>query len=489
VDLLGPLIEDGDYYTSQEGPYWDFKREWPFSYSDDYFSGIARLICAFANTSGGIIIFGVHDEKRTAGHNKTNPNVDKLLKSLGQLLSEPLNLVLKRYDQDLPTHVDVLLVCPIADTALPVRFKRDLCSYKANVIWVRQGHEVISAEPRHAAALYCRSLSQVVDDPPDLGLSGQLPPSPSTIKRFVGRLSTIDRVFQWLKRSDEPRTFLYGKGGSGKTTIAYEIARLLKYEGAKLKVYGDELIDNVIFVSAKQRMLNTGSGKETRFIGLDFSNERELYEAILTLGNWTSTPLPDLNMDSLKKEFKSYLDLTSNFIIIDDIDTLTTKGIEAGFDFIYGSLWRAKRKSRVLYTLRNAPSQSIANSIEVPGLEMGGEYEEFVQVCSAQFQVPPPSPEFRDKTLNVLSERRPLVIESIIALRRNSGNYEMSARLFEQESGDDVRQYVFQREWDVLPADNHARYVLAVLSLYQQPVVFDDLIALTSHLELKFITL
>jgi hypothetical protein len=35
------------------------------------------------------------------------------------------------------------------------------------------------------------------------------------IKRFVGRLKTIDQIFRWLKLSDEPRTFLYGKGGSG----------------------------------------------------------------------------------------------------------------------------------------------------------------------------------------------------------------------------------------------------------------------------------
>src|SRR6185312_5552338 len=57
-------------FVPQEGPVWDFKREWPFSYSDDYFAGIARLICAFANSYGGIIVFGVHDELRTADTTK-----------------------------------------------------------------------------------------------------------------------------------------------------------------------------------------------------------------------------------------------------------------------------------------------------------------------------------------------------------------------------------------------------------------------------------
>jgi hypothetical protein len=65
LHLRPPLLEDTGVYVAEEGILWDFKRQWPVSYSDDYFAGIARLICAFANTIGGIIIFGVHDESRT----------------------------------------------------------------------------------------------------------------------------------------------------------------------------------------------------------------------------------------------------------------------------------------------------------------------------------------------------------------------------------------------------------------------------------------
>jgi hypothetical protein len=314
--------------------------------------------------------------------------------------------------------------------------------------------------------LYCRAtISGDPDGTTDPALSGLLPPSPSTIKRFVGRLPTIDRLFRWLKQSDEPRIFLYGKGGSGKTTIAYEIAKVLKFEGANIRLLGDEALDNVIFVSAKQQVLQTLSGSTSAFVGLDFTDERELYDAILTLGNWTSASLKDLSLDQLKAEMKEFFDLTSNFIVIDDIDTLTTMGVEAGFDFIYGLLWRAKRKSKVLYTLRNAPSHSLANAIEVPGLQVGGEYEEFVAVCADQFRVQPPPDELRDGRLNTVSERRPLVIESIMALRRTSGNYDRSIQLFEEGSGEDVRKYVFQREWDALPANNYGRSVLAIMSV------------------------
>jgi hypothetical protein len=75
------------------------------------------------------------------------------------------------------------------------------------------------------------------------------------------------------------------------------------------------------------------------------------------------------------------------------------------------------RRSKILYTLRNAPSHSLANAVEVRGLE-GKDYEEFVSVCAAQFHVQAPDKGFVQSKLATVSERRPSVIESIIALVR-----------------------------------------------------------------------
>jgi hypothetical protein len=274
---------------------------------------------------------------------------------------------------------------------------------------------------------------------------------------------------------------LYGKGGSGKTTIAYEIAKTLRLSGTPFKINGGDVLDNVIFVSAKEQSLNVMTQKSGSFVGLDFSNERELYEGILTLGNWSSEPLNELPLDELKSELRGFFDLTSNFVVIDDIDTLTTKGLEAGFDFLYGVLWRSKRRSKLLYTLRNAPSQSLANAIEVPGLEEG-DYEEFVEVCRAQFKLAnAPDRGLVLGRLSTISERRPLVVENIIALARTAGSYVRAIELFEESAGEDVRNYVFQREWNALPPTNHGRYVLAVLALHEQPLGFADLVALTRY--------
>jgi Putative DNA-binding domain len=482
-EALSALLEtNGNYiYIPQEGPYWDFKREWPFSYSDGYFGGISRLICAFANSMGGIIVFGVHDESRTPGHNRVTPNLDKLQQALNQLLTDEVSLRLRRYDENTPTAVDVLLVNPLPVSAMPVRFKHALAKYSEDVIWVRQRHEVLAAEPRHVPMLYCRTSAADDASEEDSTLSGSLPPSPSTISTFVGRVSTIDKVFRWIKQSDEPRNFLHGKGGSGKTTVAYQIARTLRFFGASIRIQNLESRDNIIFVSAKQTLIETMSGQQATFLGRDFSNERELYEAILTLGNWTAHSVSDLSITQLKEETKEFFDLTSNFVVIDDIDTLTTQGIEAGFDFLYALLWRSKRKSKILYTLRNAPTQSLANAIEVPGLEAGGEYERFVDVCASQFKVSAPPAEIRDHKLAEISERRPLVVESIIAIRRTTSNYGQALVLFEQGAGEDIRAYVFQREWSALSADNFSRYILTIMSLFGAPLCFSDLTSLSRY--------
>src|SRR5208283_1552788 len=399
--------------------------------------------------------------------------------ALKQLLSGEVSLQLRRYDDGTPNAVDVLLVNAVPVSSMPLRFLRSVDKYPADVIWVRQGHEVLPAEPKHVSMLYCRATASDDTGEEDSALSGLLPPSPSTISTFVGRVATIDKVFQWIKQSEEPRNFLYGKGGSGKTTIAYQIAKTLRFSGGAVRIPHNEQIDNVIFVSAKQRIFETLSGYASRFVGLDFLDERELYEAILTLGNWTSMSLSELDITQLKNEMKEFFDLTSNFIVIDDIDTLTTQGKEAGFYFIYSLLWRSKRKSKVLYTLRNAPTQSLANAIEVPGLNADGEYQKFVEICARQFRVSAPDEATRDKRLAEISERRPLVVESIIAIRRTTGNYEQAIDLFEQGAGENIRDYVFQRELNMLPADNYARFILAIMSVYGDCLTFSDLVSLS----------
>ena len=475
AEFRSAFIDTDGKFPADEGDLWDFKAEWPFSHSNAYWGGISRLICAFSNTSGGVIVFGVDDTKRTGGHNSVSINIDRLLQSFHQLTDERPRYCVRTYSDMGGGEVTALLISPRLPTSRPFRFKKGVEKYPAGIFWVRDGHEVVRATPAHYPMLFCRSQAGS-SEANTADVAGSLPPSPTTLKRFVGRSSVLDHLFAWIILADEPRTFLHGKGGSGKTSIAYEFAKLLKEHGSGIRLYGNMPIESVVFLSAKERELQISTGEVAEIPDPDFASERELYEKILTYGGWTTSSLVEvMDIPALKAEIVEYLDMLSVVLVIDDVDTLTTKGVDAGFDFLYRTLARCNSGSKVLYTLRNAPTQSLLNSIEVPGLEQGGEYEEFVTACASQFSVEPPRDEFRDNDLAQQSERRPLVIESIVALRRTCGSYKRAKDLFDQHAGADVRDYVFSREWDSLPADNLGRLLLIALAQLGRPASFSEI--------------
>lgn len=475
-DFFATFLDQSGLYILEEGITWDFKRQWPFSYSDPYFGGIARLICAFSNTWGGIIIFGVHDERRVGGCNSVLINVDRLKQAFQQLTGATPDIDIRRYSRSSEDEVVALFVRPRPITSKPLRFLSPLKPYPALAIWMRSGHEVIQATPPSYPVLFCRA-GNPLDESDASDVQGSLPPSPTTLKKFVGRLEVMDSLFNWLHSSDEPRTFLYGKGGSGKTSIGYEFAKLIRNSGGELPIYGGRTIDTVVFLSAKEKALITASSQIEDISDPDFADEVSLHRKVLQYGRWMldESEIEKLNPEELRTEIKNFFDVSTCLLVVDDVDTLTTKGIDAGFDFLYKVLSRTSGGSKVLYTLRNAPSHSLLNSIEVPGLATGGDYETFVQACAAQFGVDEPKPDFRDGQLALLSERRPLVIESIVALVRTAGSYKRAAELFQQHAGADVREYVFVREWDALPADGLARHLLIALSEIGRPASFKDL--------------
>lgn len=468
IEFFDALVDDGGRFTAVEGQHWDFKEHWPFSYSDSYFGGIARLICAFSNSSGGVIVFGVHDETRLGGKNKVRVNIDKLLLSFEQLTGSVFEYDFRNYPgKSESDQVDALLIKPRPRHKRPFVFKRMLHSYGAGVIWVRVGNEVVRAQPQNFAELF---LSESAT-----GIEGSIPPSTAQIRKFIGRAEAMVELFDWLQNSDEPRTYLFGKGGSGKTMIAREFARLVKSSGSELQVEREDRIDIVVFLSAKERELISLSAEVSIVEEPDFYDEASLLRSIIThSGGDLDVKIEDEDqLARLRKTIVEYFNSFSYLIVIDDIDTLTTKGIDPGADFLYRTLSRAKKRSKILYTTRNAPSQSILNSIEVPGLD-GDDYSQFVDECVARFRAPVPDKDFVENRLPKLSERRPLVIESIIALARTSGGFQGAERLFTQNVGDNIRDYVFSREWDSL-SNGLERPLLAALADLNRPSTFEDL--------------
>lgn len=462
------VLEDDCTFTDIEGQHWDFKDQWPFSYSDAYFGGIARLICAYSNASGGIIVFGVKDDTREGGRNRVRPNIDKLHLSFEQLTGSRFHCDFRSYiGKNRSGAVDVLLIQPRDRQLRPFSFKRKIGPYEEGVIWVRSGNEVVRAEPQHYGEIFLSDQTE--------GVEGSIPPSTAQIRKFIGRVEAMTELFYWMQNSDEPRTYLYGKGGSGKTTIAREFARLVKASGGALRVEGEDTVDLVIFLSAKERELVSVDAEIVTINEPDFYDESSLLRQIVHYsgGELDCSSTGNDNLVELRKTLTEYFDLFSYLIVVDDIDTLTTKGIDPGADFLYRALSRAKKRSKILYTIRNAPSQSIHNSIEVPGLH-GSDYRKFVDECVARFKTSLPDNDFLENRLPKLSERRPLVIESIIALSRTAGGFAGAERLFTQNIGDNVRDYVFSREWDALP-NGLERPLLAALADLRRATTFEDL--------------
>ena len=465
----------GKMFVSDEDTLWDFKETWPHSYSDKYFGGIARTICAFSNTYGGIIIFGVHDTKRTGGHNRVFVNTDKLKSSINQLTGQNLNFQIRHYSSKLAGDVDVILIPQRPSNTMPIHFLKAIDKYPEKTLWVRLGHEVVQARPRHYPALFCRADNLLINGGEN-EIGGILPPSPSTISTFVGRNEVLYKLFDWLLTSNEPRKFLWGRGGSGKTAIAYEFAKLINDFGRALKVGGKRTIDQVIFLSAKERKLITATAQVEGILDPDFSTSDELIKKIIIYSNWMDEEsISKKSNEEVQEEIKALLDNFTILFIIDDIDTLTTKAEDGGFDFLYGVLYMCASRSKVLYTLRNAPSHSILNSIEVPGLSMDGEYSQFVDACVRQFNVPAPTVNFRDVDLVKISDRRPLLIEAMIALRRSAESYDRAASLFNQHAGSEIRDYVFAREWDALQKQHLSRELIIALAELNRPADYGDL--------------
>ena len=207
--------------------------------------------------------------------------------TLRERLSSSVECVTRRYEISDNLSLDALLVPKRAVGDPPVRFSLPVGGYPEDVTYIRQHHEVLVARSANMPFLYGPRDEQLEDSdpgaPPDLIRA--LPASPATVKEFVGRSAVMDRLWHWLVHDDEPRTFLYGKGGSGKSTIAFEFAKLVAHSTPYFKTTAGEQLDAVLFLSAKKLALDTNTGEIISFVGNDFETAEELFSRSLRYQN------------------------------------------------------------------------------------------------------------------------------------------------------------------------------------------------------------
>ena len=214
-------------FVVQESLHWDYKDSFPRKLDSEFGVGIIRLACAFYNTYGGLIIFGVDDETKNPMGNPHRIDIERFNAFLRNRLSSPIECIHREYTvstDDQKLRIDILLVPKRPGGTAPIRNSKQMGKYRPGCIFHRQGHEVMQANSTTLPLLYMSrdDYGLESDQQTRIPIERSMPPPTATMKEFIGRRDVMDRLWNWLIYDDDPRFYLYGRGGSGKSTIAYD---------------------------------------------------------------------------------------------------------------------------------------------------------------------------------------------------------------------------------------------------------------------------
>ena len=339
---------------------------------------------------------------------------------------------------------------------------------------MRDRHEVLEADVKHLPTLYSdrEELSSSPTTESVAPVHRSFPPSPATVRQFVNRGPLLNSLWDWFVFGDQPRLYLHGPGGSGKSTLAFEFARMLAESRNAIRGKNGDRLDYVIYISGKETELLPVTGKQQTFALRQFASATEQYRQILhhsgVLKPADFESADDHTLDALMDELFANF---SGLIVLDDIDALSRRGQDTGEETLFMKSVLAQKRTRILYTLRFPPTHALGSSLAVPGLEPSTEFIEFLKACCGQFGVPAP-PVDQHGRIQEATSRLPLLIETIVGLRKNCSNYPDAVHLFLDRGGSEARRYLYQREYDRLDSKGKARQLLAGLLPLEEPVNF-----------------
>ncbi len=474
--------EESQSFHAQENTLLDFKEFYSENYTDSYGIGIVRCAIAFHNTYGGLIVFGVKDRTFTITGVPGSFEIERFNRVLSDYTGTQIECLTKTYSPSgsSPKLIGVVLV-PRRGFRRPVVLTQHVGKYLAGTLWVRDRHEVLEASPRHLPLLYSARSPR---DSPGLTvvpIHRSLPPSAATVRDFVGRRSLLKTLWDWLIFGDQPRAYLDGPGGSGKTTLAFEFCRSLAEADAEFLLPKGEHLDYVVFISGKETELNPQTGKQQRFTLRNFATAHEQIGQILFhSGMLDLKGIEEASETQLQSLIEELFMNFNGLIVVDDSDTLIRQRKDTGEEFLFLKAATCQKRTRTLYTLRFPPTYALRNSITVPGLNHDDELIPFVDTCCKQFGVPLPTNE-QFLPIYDASSGLPLIIESIIWIRKFAGNYPAAINEYKDRGGDDARRYLYQREYDHLQVGGKSQYVLALLYLINYPVSFSTIVSLSNY--------
>lgn len=475
--FAGIFSPDTRTFPIQETYVIDFKDKSSSKFNDPYGASIVRLVLAFYNTYGGAIVFGVHDATRQFSGENISLDIEALNTFVTECTGLRFEITKREYTKVIDGEefrVCVALV-PRRGVTKPALLIKDLQNYRQGTLWVRDRHQVLIAQPEHMQIIYSTRNEYPSDQySPAISIQRSMPPRPATIKQFVGRTKILIELWNWLLFGDQPRVYLHGPGGSGKSAIAFEFADLITKSENEIRMANGDRIDYVVYISGKETELETKYGRIRDFHEKQFSSYLDVYRSILVDSGFVDGgEVLLLDEHSLEGALDALFDSYAGLIVLDDIDALSRKGLDTGEESLFIKILSGARRTRVLYTLRQSPSHARKSAIHVPGMD-DAEFFAFIDVAQRQFEVPPPPadivPRIRAETNSL-----PLLIENILGLRKFCGTYPEAIRQHSERGGDDARRYLYQREYDALDKRGKSRELMAALALLREPVRFSVL--------------
>ena len=142
--------------------------------------------------------------------------------------------------------------------------------------------------------------------------------------------------------------YLDGPGGSGKTTLAFEFARLITEADTDFCLANGETLDYAVFISSKEIELNPQTGKQQPFRLRNFMTAQEQFGQIsFHSGMIDASQLSTTSDEQLEVVIKELFLNFNGMIVIDDIDTLSRERKDTGEEFFF--LKAATSPKRTLY--------------------------------------------------------------------------------------------------------------------------------------------
>jgi hypothetical protein len=244
----------------KEGPLIDFKQGCDLN-SVFSVQEIARDILGFSNSNGGLLLFGVSDDREILGHNVIEPRVFR--EAVGRFAGTRLSFRVGSCDVAArgKTYILPFVVIERASTAAPNLLQRDMevlpqkakkVKYRVGSLFYREDDQTKVEPPGDGLFERClllgftyatprpRSGLWLADDRPGFRIYDHIN------DRFVGR---EDEVTDLLAKVESPRVrgvSLAGMGGIGKTELAIELV---------LKLWKSAQFKSIYSGTAKNKMM------------------------------------------------------------------------------------------------------------------------------------------------------------------------------------------------------------------------------------------